>query len=272
MKADARARLSLAAMAACAVGLHLPVAQAQQSVNRCVDAAGRVSYQQGDCPEAVRQQSVKLHVTPAAPPASAAARRAMPGYKAPREAYLVFFYDPRDEPVGFSTATMESFIRTAATAWAQGCKVRIAYGGRAPARMPGTPDAVPIRWAPEYMRMAHPADARSGIAGTGSLYHGIALKPRFHENQMLSVLIHEMGHVLGLPHNHADRTSVMSYLRDEGAHRSPQPSESDYLNCNLSMQQLFGIEFQPPAGAEAARRPHMSDAEALRRIYGDKPR
>lgn len=48
----------------------------------------------------------------------------------------MFFYDPRDEPVGFSTATMESFIRTAATAWAQGCKVRIAYGGQAPAACP----------------------------------------------------------------------------------------------------------------------------------------
>jgi hypothetical protein len=196
-------------------------------------------------------------------------KSAWKGYTPPKVAALTFYYDPAEEPVGFSSAQMEADIRNALAAWSAGCDVRLSYGGRRPARMPGTPEQVPIRWAPEYMRMAHPADARSGIAGSGSLTGGIALKPRFHEGHMLSVLIHEVGHVLGLPHNHEDAQSVMSYLRDEAARRNPRPSVADYHACNLSMKKQFGIDYQAPADTPATTAgPRMSDREALEKIHG----
>lgn len=243
-----------------------------QTVFRCVDGAGKVGYQSQPCAQDAKQSEVR--VRDPAPDAPAQPRQSVwKGYVPPRVAAITFYYDAAEEPVGFSSAQMEADIRAAAAAWASGCEVRLSYGGRRPARLPGTPEHVPIRWAPEYMRMAHPADGRSGIAGTGSLAGGIALKPRFHEGHMLSVLIHEMGHVLGLPHKHEDPQSVMSYLRDEAARRHPRPSAADFRDCNASMKQQFGIEV-PPA-AETPPPPtgrRMSDAEALEQIHGKPQR
>lgn len=244
---------------------------AAQGVFRCQDAAGKVAYQSQPCDAGTKQQEVQ--VRDPSPPSGAAPRAsAWKGYTPPRVAAITFYYDPAEEPVGFSATQMEADIRAAMAAWEAGCSVRLSYGGRRPARKPGTPEHVPIRWAPEYMHVAHPADARSGIAGSGSLTGGIALKPRFHEGHMLSVLIHEMGHVLGLPHNHADRSSIMSYLRDEAARRGPRPSPADYHNCNLAMKEQFGVDYQAPEGMPGERtESRMSDREALERIHGKPP-
>jgi hypothetical protein len=255
------------ALIAFALALPAAVPAGAQTVFRCVDAGGKVAYQGEPCGEGAKQNEVRVRND--APDASRPRASLWKGYTPPKVAAITFYYDPAEEPVGFSSAQMEADIRAAIAAWSQGCEVRLSYGGRRPSRMPGTPEHVPIRWAPEYMRMAHPADGRSGIAGTGSLESGIALKPRFQEAHMLSVLIHEMGHVLGLPHNHEDRQSVMSYLRDEGARRQPRPSAGDYRDCNAAMKSQFGIDYQPPADApEAARGPRMSDREALEKIHG----
>ncbi len=245
---------------------------AAQTVFRCVSGNGKVAYQEAPCDRASRQSEVRIRVD-APDPAAAPKKYRWEGYKPPKVAALTFYYDPAEEPVGFSTAQMEADIHAAIAAWMSGCEVQLYYGGRRPARLPGTPDNVPIRWAPEYMRMAHPADGRSGIAGTGSLAGGIALKPRFHEAHMRSVLIHEMGHVLGLAHNHDDPQSVMSYLRDEGAQRNPQPSPADFLACNLSMKRQFGIDYKPPPDAPTLPNgPRMSDREALQKLHGQAPR
>lgn len=254
------------------LALGAPCTAAAQAVFRCVDAAGKVGYQSAPCSEGAQQSEVRLrHEAPDVP---AEPRKSQwKGFTPPKVAALVFYYDPAEEPVGFSTAQMEADLRAALAAWASGCDVRLSYGGVRPSRMPGTPEHVPVRWAPEYMRMAHPADARSGIAGTGSLATGIAIKPRFHEGHMLSLLIHEVGHVLGLPHSHEDAQSVMSYLRDEAARRNPRPSASDFHACNASMQRQFGIDYKPPADAPAARSgPRMTDREALERIHGPSKR
>jgi hypothetical protein len=254
------------------LALAAPLPAAAQAVFRCVDGGGKVSYQAQACDQDAKQSEVRIRAD--APDAATAPRQSQwKGFTPPKVAAMVFYYDPAEEPVGFSTAQMEGDIQAAIAAWTGGCDVRLAYGGRRPSRMPGTPEHVPIRWAPEYMRMAHPADGRSGIAGTGSLATGIALKPRFHEGHMLSVLIHEMGHVLGLPHNHGDTQSVMSYLRDEAARRNPRPSASDFHACNAAMKQQFGIDYQPPPDAPAPpQRPAMSDREALERIHGKPQR
>jgi len=233
---------------AVAVACAMPAARAQGSVYRCTAPDGRTAYQSQPCAPGGQQREVRMAPVPES--AGSAPRPSMwKGYTPERVAFMTFYYDPAEQPVGFSTEQMEGMIRSAAALWSRGCDVRIQYGGRAPRAGAGTPERVPVRWAPEYMRMAHPADARSGIAGTGSLASGIALRPRFQEQDMLGVIVHEMGHVLGLPHNHEDTRSVMSYLRDEEVRRNAQPSESDYLACNLSMKKMFGIAFKPPAGA-----------------------
>ena len=258
----------LIGLASLAAGAGAPA----QTVFRCVDRAGKVGYQSQPCEHEARQTEVRVRDDAPDPPAQPRPS-AWKGFVPPKVAAITFYYDAAEEPVGYSTAQMEADIRAAIAAWSGGCEVRLGYGGRRPARLPGTPDNVPIRWAPEYMRMAHPADARSGIAATGSLTSGIALKPRFHEAHMLSVLIHEMGHVLGLPHNHEDPQSVMSYLRDEGARRNPRPSAADFRDCNESMKKQFGIDYRPAADTPAPRTgPRMSDGEALEKIHGKSGR
>jgi hypothetical protein len=243
---------------------HWPAA-AQPMVHRCVDGAGKVSYQAQACDTGSRQTEVRLPALPPAPPASARVSQ-WKGYVPPKVAAITFYYDPAEEPVGFSTAQMEAAIRSALAAWG-GCHVRLAYAGRAAARLPGTPERVPIRWEPKYMRKAHPADARSGLAATGSLFHGISLRPWFHESNMLPVLVHEVGHVLGLPHFHDDADSIMSYLQDESLRRKAQPSQKDLLACNLSMKRLFGIEYEQPSGTpDAPVGSRMTDREAADRL------
>lgn len=236
---------------------------AAETAFRCVDAAGRVAFQAGRCGADAVQSEVLLRDKALAVPAEQR-KSQWTGYTPPKVAAVTFYYDPAEQPVGVTAAQMESHIQAAMAAWSAGCEVRLAYGGQRPARRPGTAEAVPVRWAPEYMRMAHPADGRSGIAGTGSLTDGIALKPRFLDGHMLSVLMHEMGHVLGLPHDHADPQSVMSYLRDEAARRNPRPSAKDYQDCNASMHKMFGTDLQPGEEVAAPRSgPRMSDREAL---------
>jgi Domain of unknown function (DUF4124)/Matrixin len=240
---------------------------AAQTAFRCKDAAGKVAFQDGPCAVLADQSEVVLRDKLAAPVEQ---RKSLwKGYTPPNVAAMTFYYDPSEQPVGFSAAQLEADLRAALAAWSAGCDVRLGYGGQRPARRPGTPDAVTVRWAPEYMQAVHPADGRSGILGTGSLVNGIALKPRFHEGHMRSVLIHEIGHVLGLPHNHADKQSVMSYLRDEAARRNPRPSEGDYQDCNASMRKMFGIEAPAGEGAATPRSgPRMSDREALQIMRG----
>ena len=121
------------------------------------------------------------------------------------------------------------------------------------------------------MQKAHPADGKSILLATGGMSGGIALRPRFREEDMFSVVVHEMGHVLGLPHNHEDKNSIMSYLHDEKSRIAGQPDEADYVACNLSMKKMFGIDYKPHEGAQLpASGPRMSDREAVERMYTPK--
>jgi len=246
-------------------GVALPAA-AQQTVHRCVDARAQVTYQAEPCEPA--SQARQLRLPAFAPPASAPRGSQWPGYKPPKTATLTFYYDAQDQPVGYSTGQMEAAIRDSLAAWSAGCQIELLYGGQRARKLPGSPEHVPIYWEPSYMYLAHPADPRSGIAGSGSLTHGIALKPRFREEHMRPVLVHEVGHVLGLPHNHADPQSIMSYLQDEAARRRAQPSPGDFVDCNVATKRRFGIDYEEPV--RDSPRPRMSDREALERIHGPR--
>ena len=123
------------------------------------------------------------------------------------------------------------------------------------------------------MRKAHPADPRATLPGTGSMFHGISLRPKFHESNMLPVLVHEMGHVLGLPHFHDDSDSIMSYLQAESTRRKAQPSQRDLIACNVSMKKMFGTDYQAPAGAPMPPEVSpMSDRQASEQLRARRER
>jgi hypothetical protein len=264
--AFSKRRLLLAAAIACCGPLH-----AQQAVYRCIDAAGKTSYKDAPCNAEGgndRQQLVKLPANPPPPPVAASgAARPKSAYKAPVRASITLYYDPADEPMEHPTAEVEGIIRFATQAWMAGCNVDLQYAGKAPYRPDGTIERVSIRWRQDYMRVRHPSDPRAGVAGTGSMRTGIELTTRI--TDLKSTFVHELGHVLGLGHNHEDTSSVMSYLRGEAVRGRAQPSASDFLACNLSMKQMFGTDFAPEPGTEPpvpGRR--MSDREALEKKLG----
>jgi hypothetical protein len=245
--------------------------QAQPTVYRCTDATGKTSYKDAPCNAEGgndKQLLLRLPVNPLAPVATGARPKSV--YKAPVRASITLYYDPTDEPMEHPTAEVEGIIRFAVQAWMAGCQVDLQYAGKAPYREEGSIERVSIRWRQDYMRVRHPADPRSGIAGTGSMRTGIELTTRI--TDLKSTFVHELGHVLGLGHNHEDVTSVMSYLRGEAVRGRAQPSASDFLACNLSIKQMFGTDFTPEAGTEApqpGRR--MSDREALEKKLGPPP-
>jgi hypothetical protein len=262
-----RGRWILGAVIALAAG---GASQAQPTVYRCTDATGKTSYKDAPCNAEGGNDKELLLRLPVNPPPVAAGARPKSVYKAPVRASITLYYDPNDEPMEHPTAEVEGIIRFAMQAWMAGCQVDLQYAGKAPYRDGGSIERVSIRWRQDYMRVRHPADPRAGIAGTGSMRTGIELTTRI--TDLKSTFVHELGHVLGLGHNHEDVTSVMSYLRGEAVRGRAQPSASDFLACNLSIKQMFGTDFTPEPGTETpqpGRR--MSDGEALEKKLGRPP-
>ena len=278
-----------------------------QTVYRCAEANGKVVFGNQPC-RAMGSSGVQTEIelpkhlaplvdnVPAAPakplpppqtaPAAPAKTPAAPAYvpaavdaatpirPAPVRkltgAVIVFYYDPTDAPAEHPQAKVESIIRNAAAAWSAGCMVELKYAGTAPYAVPGTPERVSIRWSPELLHAKHPAHSGRGLAGIGSMKSGIRLRPRVSDKGLVRVITHEMGHVLGLRHNHEDLKSVMSYLSEEGMPRASHPSASDYEACDTSMARMFGGGVNPPAATQPPAR-RMTDREALEKRYGPQP-
>jgi hypothetical protein len=239
------------------------------TIYRCTDASGKITYTVKKCGANGTAGVEKAVEYPDAPPvlarpvkpaAAPAAAAALPGKR--RVAAMRFFYDPADAPREHSTEKMESLIRSAIVAWSAGCSVELDYAGTGPYVAAGTPERVGIRWSEELMRARHPSDAAFGMGGTGSLEGGVSLRQRVSDDSLAHVIVHEIGHVLGVRHMHEDGKSVMSYLPDKDALNNVQPSSSDFLACNRAMKKRFGLDLTlPPEVPEKT----MSDEEALDR-------
>jgi len=125
-------------------------ARAQGVVYRCTGPDGRTAYQSEPCPQEGRQREVRMAPVPPEAAGSAPRRPVWKASTPERVAFITFYYDPAEQPVGWSTEQMEGAIRSAAQLWFKGCNVRIQYAGRAPRQKePGTPEHVSIRWAAE---------------------------------------------------------------------------------------------------------------------------
>jgi hypothetical protein len=106
------------------------------------------------------------------------------------------------------------------------------------------------------------------MGGYGGMQSGIALHTRKADDELAFVIMHEMGHVLGLQHIHEDRRSVMSYLRDESWKYELQPDAGDYLQCNRAIKKRFGTRIVLPPDPPKRG---MTDKEAVKAKYPDLP-
>ena len=237
------------------------------SVYRCRESGGKVTYLDAPCADVGNTGTESVLKLPYNPPAiaSSAVKLAAKSNKA-KVAEIRLFYDPTNAPIEHPLAQMETLIRNATRAWSANCMVHLLYVGTAPAPAVGRVEKVGIRWAEQYIHAQHPSYSGAGIAGTGSMPDGIRLSTRMTDDYLPRVLVHEIGHVLGLSHNHEDGRSVMSYLPSKDRPNNVQPSESDYQACNLSMKNHFDIDVDV---ADAPKTPgrKMSDRDALQRIY-----
>ncbi|MES2316078.1 MAG: DUF4124 domain-containing protein [Pseudomonadota bacterium] len=256
-----------------AIGLTAAFGAHAGTLYRCVEKNGKVTYSDLSCKANGKAGAEKAIAFPEAPPPSAVpppkplAKPIAATPAAKLRGSIKLFYDPFKAPREHPTGQMESLISRAAAAWSAGCAVDLQYSGIAPYVAPGNAERVSIRWSPELRLTPHPANGAPGMGGTGSMESGVALHPRLGDNALLHVLVHEIGHVLGVSHIHEDNTSVMSYLPHKDLIDNVNPSAADYLACNRAMKKRFGIVIDLPEDTQTRK---ISDAEALEYLRRNK--
>lgn len=243
---------------------------------KCVDRAGKVSYQQEECARADKTDKT-IHAlsgpADAAPPSGFArakvdANGGTSFKKHPKSPTIAFYYRPTNEPVGVTTSQVETSIRRAAGLWGSQCNVNLEYvgvrRGEVSLRDENASQGYTIRWSPSLAKIDNHG---LGAAGAGGTRFGVEMNPDSVRNSKAldRVITHEIGHVIGIGHLHDDPDAVMSY-RNMGRDK---PNSSDYYSCNLAMRQRYGIEFEIPENASVSK---TSDAEVAREILGKQGR
>lgn len=235
---------------------------------RCTEANGKVTYSGKPCQQSGNAGAERTIDYPIAPPrvvapvSKRAAPVSLPVVRNRPPVAIRLFYDPANAPVEHPLGQMEKLIRGAVALWSEGCAVELDYGGTAPYVTPGSPTRVSIRWSGELMYARHPDNDAAGIAGVGSLREGISLRPRVGDDELPRIVVHEIGHVLGIGHLHEDPRSVMSYMPDRAWALSVQPSAADFVACNRAMQRRFGVHIKL-SDEQLGRK--MNDREAIDR-------
>lgn len=272
-------------------------AHAESILYRCVQPNGKVTYSDAQCNErgnSGKQSEVtildspppvpfKMKPTPTPKAAQIGKHSKLPLYNDGKPPIIRFYYDPTDAPPEHSIGFVEREIERAAEAWQYDCKVKIEYMGLADVGSIPPSKGLMVRWYKEYQNKPHPSHSKTGLGGTGGMLDGIKITPRKKDEALRlesaqrylqHVILHEMGHVLGLPHNHDDKKSVMSYQIDYITPKVlPKPNEADYRDCNFAMQKWYGVDFKPSRDdVEEHKRERMTDREILERQYGRDPK
>lgn len=257
----------LAQLACLGAALALPAKAG--TLYRCTEANGKITYSDTTCVANANAGAEAAIAFPKAPPRPVGTIARAPAKAQPkrRTASMALFYDPANAPREHPVGQMETLIQQAVAAWTSGCAVQLDYMGTAPHVAQGSAEHVSIRWSADLMRARHPANAAAGIGGTGSMETGVALNQRVSDASLAHILVHEIGHVLGIAHIHEDGNSVMSYLPDGDLTNNLQPSAADYLACNRAMKKRFSLDTALPREQAG---PRMTDAEALERHFKRK--